>query len=500
MGSERETRVIKSRLVTGLLLLFVAACTGLEGANAQDGEWVWAGGSSTPYQAGVYGTLGSPSASNVPGSRSESATWVDHDGNLWLFGGFGVPASKPWSALNDLWMFNASTGQWTWMGGGTTGLLPGVYGTLGTAAAGNIPGARFGAMSEADRNGNFWLFGGFGVDSGGTAGLLNDLWVFNPFTNQWTWAGGSNTSGQSGSYGTQGISAVGNIPGARELVAGWIDSNGQFWLFGGVHFDAQNNSLYLNDLWKFDPASDRWAWVGGPQAPATNAAASGVYGTLGVASASNVPGGRSLPATWADGAGHIWLFGGEGVDSGGNTGSLSDLWRYDINSGAWTWMGGSNTVSAQAGVYGTLGVPASGNYPGSRRGALSWIDKYGRFWLFGGYGHDVNGTAGNLGDLWMFNPPLNEWTWVGGSNSVESTSVYGTLGVAASGNVPGARSVSATWTDPYGVLWLFAGYLSLPNNQFNLFTDLWKYQPSAPPQTAVPAFSLAGALTPRRKT
>ena len=42
---------------------------------------------------------------------------------------------------------------------------PGVYGTLGIAAAGNIPGARDSAATWTDSNGNFWLFGGEGADS-----------------------------------------------------------------------------------------------------------------------------------------------------------------------------------------------------------------------------------------------------------------------------------------------------------------------------------------------
>ena len=37
-----------------------------------------------------------------------------------------------------------------------------------------------------------------------------------------------------------------------------------------------------------------------------------------------------------------------------------------------------------AGVYGTEGVPAAGNIPGSRTGASAWTDTSGNFWLLGG--------------------------------------------------------------------------------------------------------------------
>ena len=69
----------------------------------------------------------------------------------------------------------------------------GEYGTLGTPAAGNIPGGRENAVSWIDGKGNFWLFGGLGFDGAGTYGYLNDLWEFYPSTNEWAWMGGSST-------------------------------------------------------------------------------------------------------------------------------------------------------------------------------------------------------------------------------------------------------------------------------------------------------------------
>jgi hypothetical protein len=44
--------------------------------------------------------------------------------------------------------------------------------------------------------------------------------------------------------------------------------------------------------------------------------------------------------------------------------------------GEWTWVGGSVTA-LQAGVYGTLGIPAAANIPGTRLGASSWTGGYG---------------------------------------------------------------------------------------------------------------------------
>ena len=67
--------------------------------------------------------------------------------------------------MNDVWMFDGS--QWTWIDGSLNGSQPGVYGTKGVGSSTNVPGARGGAVSWADNNGNVWLFGGYGLDETG---------------------------------------------------------------------------------------------------------------------------------------------------------------------------------------------------------------------------------------------------------------------------------------------------------------------------------------------
>ena len=54
-----------------------------------------------------------------------------------------------------------------------------------------------------------------------------------------------------------------------------------------------------------------------------------------------------------------------------------DLWNWNVEEGFWTWVNGSSS-SNQNGVYTGIQVP------GSRRGAASWTDTRGNFWLFGG--------------------------------------------------------------------------------------------------------------------
>ena len=117
----------------------------------------------------------------MPGARNWAISWADSAGNLWLFGGFGYDSTGPggyFSYLNDLWKYTPSTQQWTWVSGAKTINASGVYGTLGTGSTTNVPGARQSALSWTDSAGNFWLFGGYGYDSTGAIGSLNDLWRY----------------------------------------------------------------------------------------------------------------------------------------------------------------------------------------------------------------------------------------------------------------------------------------------------------------------------------
>jgi hypothetical protein len=291
-----------------------------------------------------------------------------------------------------------------------------VYGTLGSLTAGSIPGSRNFGSAWLGKDGSLWLFGGWGASTLSTFGPLNDLWRYVPSTNQWAWMGGSSTTMQPGVYGQLGTPAPGNIPGARDSAASWVDSGGNFWLFGGTGFVLVGSAVAegdLNDLWKFDPAANEWAWIsGGGTLPNSCPAGDlcnwpGVYGTLGTPAAGNTPGSRASLVTWTDQDGTLWLFGGNGSDANNVPGILNDFWKFDPAASEWTWMGGSSIVGgsgAFAGVYGTLGSPAAGNLPGSRTEGVGWTDVYGNFWLFGGSGSDAQGRIGYLNDLWKDMP------------------------------------------------------------------------------------------------
>jgi hypothetical protein len=229
----------------------------------------------------------------MPGGRQEAVGWADANGNLWLFGGEGQDSvGTPFGILNDLWMYNIVSNQWTFVAGSNMANQTGTYpaqpvvgasnttdaaGTCGLAIGdaaipcspisltGALPGSRWGASGWIDTSGNLWLFGGWGLDSTGTNGngALNDLWVYTPNSTAgqpgtWAWVKGSNTGGQNGVYGDELIPYKTYeiwTPGGRSNATHWVDLNHQLWLFGGEGYDSTSTTGngYLNDMWRYLP-------------------------------------------------------------------------------------------------------------------------------------------------------------------------------------------------------------------------------------------------------
>lgn len=424
----------------------VATPAGLTETNP--GEWTWAWGSSivpeTPLY-GVYGTKGAPDPANRPGARTGSATWTAADGTFWLFGGSGYSATG-YGYLNDLWRWDGTA--WAWMGGSSVEGDPGSYGTKGVTAPENLPSARSQAAAGVDAAGTVWLFGGWRFTD--TGGSLNDLWKWDG-TN-WTWVNGSSGYYDLGTRGTLGVPDPANVPSSRRGAAAWIDPSGRFWVHGGYGAADRRD---LDDLWRWDGTT--WTWM----------ALDCYYPTfLALRDA----------ATWTDRSGNLWLYGGfraEALSSEQSAGRLSDLWRW---SGAiWTHVAGPLTAS-EAAVHGTKGVPDPANTPGARWHSMSWADSAGNFWLFGGEGTTGAGV-GSMNDLWRWDGAA--WTWMGGAETPGAAGVYGSLGVPAPGNAPGARRQAASWTSPDGAFWLGGGWGRDSVGAEGGLGDLWAYEPEA---------------------
>jgi N-acetylneuraminic acid mutarotase len=361
--------------------------------DPDENAWTWVSGSDVGSPDGAYGTKGIASPDNVPGAREDAVSASDAEGGLWLFGGWGNDGDGHTGWLNDLWRFDTSTGQWTWVSGGRTSWQRGVYGTKGVASQDNVPGSRADAVAWTDSSGKLWLFSGFGTDwVGEDLGLLNDLWKFDPRTLEWTWVAGNDRVYRPANYGTKGVASPDNVPeGVREAET-WVDADDNLWLFGGLKINGQ----LLNALWKFDTTSLEWTWVAGSDYGDARAS----YGTKGEASPSNVPGARRAAYSWLGSEGELLLFGGDGY-SDADRGKLNDLWAFDPATLEWTWLAGSAAID-QAGLYGTKGTADAENMPGGRADGVSWRTSSGQLWLFGGGGYDWQGYDSLLNDLWRF--------------------------------------------------------------------------------------------------
>ena len=433
--------------------------------HAQINHWTWIKGDSSLNKLGVYGIFGTSSATNKPGARNRSNSWTDAAGKFWMFGGTGCGAANS-GYLNDLWQYDPSTNNWTWVNGDNIPNKKSCYGVQNITNTANKPGARKNSVTWADKIGNLWLFGGYGYSSTGQAGILNDLWKYEIASNKWTWVKGDSVSNVSGLYNAQGTASINKKPGARHLSHGWTDTQGNLWLFGGFGYDVNGDAGNLNDLWKYNIYDGTWIWIKGD----TIRNVKSNYGVKGKYAAPCKPGARASSVTWTAND-ILWMYGGFGYDAA-NPGYLGDLWKYNIPTNEWMWVNGDNAMNIRP-SYGTKGIASTLNNPGARDFSVGSTDELGNLVLFGGYGYAGNGF-GYLNDMWKYNAQTNEWTWLHGSSNDNATANYGSFGTPSPANKPGSRNQGICWADEQGKFWMFGGmgYTANANGYLN---DMWVY-------------------------
>jgi N-acetylneuraminic acid mutarotase len=434
-------------------------------------QWVWKKGSSTPDEAGVYGTQGIYSGAVEPGSR------VSHllagSGSLFLWGGEGYGNSTAESGyLSDVFEFDPGSGNWRWISGNSNINTMPVYGDRGVSAAGNSPGARMGSAIFVFAN-EWIITGGHSLSSNyaNTNHPLhyNDTWLWNRISNEYTWAGGTNggTTFQESVIEVKGAYGLNNLPSGRSRFGACSDESGNLYVFGGFgKLPGEGLEDAQNDLWQYDEATQRWRILSGDSVPFVQ----GVYGTKGSFSANNKPGSRVYPVLLKAGN-SLYLFGGFGY---GKTlqGNLNDLWEFNLLTNQWRWLSGSDDPDAH-GTYGTRGVAQAANTPGGRERASGFVSN-GKLYFFGGLSFDESGNFGSLNDLWQYNPVSGFYTWIAGDKEAESAGSYGTKGVGSATTKPGARYSSAVALH-MGKLMVHGGYGNDQNSNAGFLNDLWEY-------------------------
>jgi PKD repeat protein len=212
------------------------------------GNMIWMEGDS---MSGIilptYGSPGIFNSTNNPGSRIAYCHWKDANDKFWIYGG-GNPYVNLYS---DLWQFDPVLNEWAWMGGDTSSFYAGNFITKCDTENNNQP--RCATENRAcwiDHDGRMWKMGG-AINS--SYDLTNDLWVYNPNAQNWTWVSGSSIINQNPVYGTQGISDPANVPGASLGSVGWTDQQCSLWFFGGI--TQVNSPQASNAMWRYVPDS-----------------------------------------------------------------------------------------------------------------------------------------------------------------------------------------------------------------------------------------------------
>lgn len=354
----------------------------------------------------------------------------------------------------------AQSGKWTWVRGSASSWSGGNYGIKGVPDPANEPPARYQPAYWTDLQGNFWLFGG---NNG--SGLVNDLWKYNPLTNLWTWMNGpQGNTNPAGVFGVQGVPSPLNYPQALGYGAiNWVDENGDLWLYGGLNFTSQ-----MDGLWRYHIPTNEWTWMKGTIGNTTM-----VPGIQGQFNPLNTPGGiNECKSAWVLNN-QLWFFGGQ--NAAGE--QLGSLWCYDIATNNWCWKSGL-TVPYYIGNYGTKGVSSPLNFPPARVSYTNWKDTADQFYLFAG---DLTFGSSNIGnnDVWRYSPALNEWTWIGGSSSINHPGYGQNYCDHDTMNIPRSRVENMSVQSGNkcaNAFWTFGGFSTSGHDFHN---DLWLFNPDS---------------------
>ncbi|MBU2567274.1 MAG: hypothetical protein KJ967_00680, partial [Elusimicrobia bacterium] len=201
------------------------------------------------------------------------------------------------------------------------------------------PSARYGHKVVNISTGIFLLFGG--LDSAGT--YHNDAWFYDQHKN------------------TYAQKYYGVTPSSRAYFSmEYLPEYRRVYLFGGT-----NGSSIFNDLWYYDVAADSWSFVL-------------------VESSPPVRYGHGM--CWVNPSSCAVVYAGQG-----NSGLLSDLWSFNVSSGAW-----QNYPQTQ---------PIK---PSARTDfAFLYLKEIARIFLFGGY---TGGSPSMSNETWLYNFNTNQWS------------------------------------------------------------------------------------------
>jgi hypothetical protein len=309
-------------------------------------------------------------------------------------------------AVKDRYSSNL-IGNWTWLAGhlisytvflpGTTTELPTLFDAGGTVDYSTSKG---------------YLVGG-ALFSGYFSNMIYELDFKTITWNRLTPYGASSTIPDV--FGPRGVPlpVEQSRPTGRMKAASW-SVNGLVYLYGGTF----NFWELFNDLWVYNISSSQWTWINGEYSNGTMNQSSvsivGKYGR-GVPQAQVWPPGRFSSPSWAYGQNSnisLFFIGGFGIFNDSTQKFFNnswsklghDIWRYEIQTGYWYWVGGQSTSAPGMNLTST-GSP--NNYPPSIvTSSLACSTRDGNLWF-------INSKTYNpYAYLWFFNTSILTWSLV----------------------------------------------------------------------------------------
>ncbi len=306
--------------------------------DLQTNMWRYLKGDSGVVKA-TYGTLGVAGIINNPGIRLASSSWV-HNGQLYLFGG-GSDGNFFYN-YNDIWRYDISSNNWTWIKGDTILHVAAKYGTRGVADSNNNPGAIV-FQQDCYLNGKLYVFGGrtqmFPSSGSFWRRECNELWEYDHLTNNWTWLTDDSLVKEQGpNWGIKGVPDSTNSPSAR--IDGTFEAiNGKLYLIGG-YANNYRDPIWgtvegiSDDIWEYNPQTNLWTWIDGT----STFHRAGIYKKQYIKDSLNTIGASTNALSWSQGN-RIYIFGANRLFANMNMNltsknkfiySSNDLWYYEI--------------------------------------------------------------------------------------------------------------------------------------------------------------------------
>jgi hypothetical protein len=312
--------------------------------------------SGTDYNL-TYTALGGFTGTKAPFRLGGALHYVTYNGqpHLFLHGGHIVTSSGQFDYMYaDTWLYRLSDYKWAWVAGmstNTTTTCPSSTLPSPQSTGSPYPRSNFASCVSADGT-SIYMFGGITrMCSGSTIScnhcnffcsqfltimslVLADLWKFDLSTLTWTFLSGS-TSGGTWSYGALNVETSSNFPPPRKGACCWVDTSGNFFLFGGLSStnDAgkfvfkrmlpfverlladSSVSISLNDLWVYRTSSSSWTWIQGSS-------------TGGSSSPTTYPMSRMPTAVRWLGPNTVLLFGGHRTGINAVSPDYEDTWQF----------------------------------------------------------------------------------------------------------------------------------------------------------------------------